>query len=145
MNRARARRLARDLQAMTMPEVMLVMHHIQQDSGQSAVDGIAKMVVEAATAPITQRARLAEMKLEILLRRVGDKKIQVIKVMREATGLGLKEAKLLVDSAPIRVVDSIAEISSMIHLSNAQLQIMHRNLVAAGANADIGSPQELGG
>ena len=46
---------------------------------------------------------------DVVLQTVGDKKIQVIKVVRELTGLGLKEAKDLVDGAPSTVKESIGK------------------------------------
>jgi len=46
---------------------------------------------------------------EVILQSVGDKKIQVIKVIREVTSLGLKEAKDLVDSAPSTVKDAVSK------------------------------------
>src|SRR5204863_562298 len=56
-------------------------------------------------------AAVAEEKTEfdVVLTGVGDKKIQVIKVVREITGLGLKEAKDLVDSAPKPVKEGVAQ------------------------------------
>jgi len=51
----------------------------------------------------------AQTEFDVLLNAVGDKKIQVIKVVRELTGLGLKEAKAVVDEAPSKVKEGISE------------------------------------
>jgi large subunit ribosomal protein L7/L12 len=68
----------------------------------------AAPVAVAAAAPAGAEAAPAEEKtdFEVVLKEIGDKKIQVIKVIRQITGLGLKEAKELVDSAPSTVKES---------------------------------------
>ena len=58
----------------------------------------------AATAPRPRRSRRT---VDVVLTAAGDKKIQVIKVVRAATGLGLKEAKALVDEAPKPIKEGI--------------------------------------
>lgn len=62
----------------------------------------------AAAAPAAAAAE-EQTEFEIVLKEVGAKKIQVIKVVREITGLGLKEAKDLVDAAPKSVKDSLSK------------------------------------
>lgn len=66
------------------------------------VTAAAPMAMAAAPGAAGAPAAAAEEKIsfDVILASVGDKKIQVIKVIREITGLGLKEAKDLVDSAP---------------------------------------------
>ena len=64
----------------------------------------------------------------VILVAAGDKKIQVIKVVRELTGLGLKEAKDLVDGAPKPVKEAIAK---------ADAEALLKQLVDAGATAEI--------
>ncbi len=75
-----------------------------------------KFNVTAAAAPVAvagggAAAEVAEEKVEfdVVLEGIGDKKIQVIKVVREVTSLGLKEAKDLVDSAPSTVREAISK------------------------------------
>ena len=51
----------------------------------------------------------AKTEFDVMLNAVGDKKIQVIKVVRELTGLGLKEAKAVVDEAPSKVKEGVSE------------------------------------
>ena len=73
------------------------------------VTAAAPVAVAAAGAPVAAgEAAPAEEKteFEVVLSAVGDKKIQVIKVIRQITGLGLKEAKELVDSAPSTVKEA---------------------------------------
>ena len=64
----------------------------------------------------------------VVLKSAGDKKIQVIKVVRELTGLGLKEAKDLVDGAPKPVKEGIAK---------ADAEAALKKLVDAGAKAEL--------
>ncbi len=74
--------------------------------------GVEPMAAVAAAAPAAGGAEaVAEEKTEfdVVLNSAGDKKIQVIKVVRELTSLGLKEAKELVDSAPSKVKEGIPE------------------------------------
>ena len=73
--------------------------------------GVTPMAPVAAAAPAGGGEAAVEEKTEfdVLLNAIGDKKIQVIKVVRELTGLGLKEAKDLVDSAPSKVKEGVPE------------------------------------
>jgi large subunit ribosomal protein L7/L12 len=74
--------------------------------------GVTPMAPVAAAAPAAGvAAAAAEEKTEfdVVLNAAGDKKIQVIKVVRELTGLGLKEAKDLVDGAPSKVKEGVPQ------------------------------------
>lgn len=63
----------------------------------------------AAAAGAAPEAAVEKDEFDVVLEGIGDKKIQVIKVVRELTGLGLKEAKAVVDSAPSAVKEAITE------------------------------------
>ena len=63
-----------------------------------------------------------------MLNSAGDKKVEVIKVVRAATGLGLKEAKDLVDGAPKAVKEGV---------SKADAEALKKQLEEAGANVDV--------
>ncbi|HEX6175940.1 MAG TPA: 50S ribosomal protein L7/L12, partial [Candidatus Binatia bacterium] len=65
---------------------------------------------------------------DVVLSEAGEKKIQVIKVVRELTGLGLKEAKDLVDGAPKNVKEGIAK---------AEAETIKKKLEEQGAKVDI--------
>ncbi|MBA2948109.1 MULTISPECIES: 50S ribosomal protein L7/L12 [Streptomyces] len=75
------------------------------------VTAAAPVAVAAAGAPGAPAAEAAEEKdeFDVILTGAGDKKIQVIKVVRELTSLGLKEAKDLVDGAPKPVLEKVAK------------------------------------
>jgi large subunit ribosomal protein L7/L12 len=69
----------------------------------------APVAAAGAAAPGAEAAAEEQDEFEVILEAVGDKKIQVIKVVRELTGLGLKEAKEVVDGAPKSVKDAVSK------------------------------------
>lgn len=74
--------------------------------------GVQPMAAVAAAAPAAgggEAAAEEKTEFDVVLNGAGDKKIQVIKVVRELTGLGLKEAKEVVDSAPSKVKEGVSE------------------------------------
>ena len=94
---------------MTVLELVELKNAIEEEWGVSAAAPVA--VAAAAPAGGGGDAGAAEEKdsFDVILTAAGDKKIQVIKVVRAATGLGLKEAKDLVDGAPGAVKEGIAK------------------------------------
>ena len=92
------------IEKMTVVELAELSKSLQDKFGVSAAVPVA-----AAGAAAPAEAAQAEEKTEfdVVLSAIGDKKIQVIKVVRELTGLGLKEAKDLVDGAPKAVKEGI--------------------------------------
>jgi large subunit ribosomal protein L7/L12 len=86
-------------------EIAALVKELEQELGVSAAAPVA--VAAAAAGP----AAAAEEKTEfnVILANAGDKKIQVIKVVRELTGLGLKEAKDLVDGAPKPIKEGVSK------------------------------------
>lgn len=73
------------------------------------VTAMAAPVAVAAAGGAVAEAVAEKEEFDVVLQAVGEKKIQVIKVVRELTGLGLKEAKDLVDSAPSTVKETIGK------------------------------------
>lgn len=69
----------------------------------------AAPVAAVAAAPTAAAPAEEKTEFDVVLKAAGDKKIQVIKVVREVTGLGLKEAKDLVESAPKAVKEAISK------------------------------------
>ncbi|MCU0732370.1 MAG: 50S ribosomal protein L7/L12 [Hyphomonas sp.] len=86
--------------------------------------------VMMAAAPAAAAAAPAEEKssFDVTLKAAGEKKIDVIKVVREATGLGLKEAKDLVDGAPKKVKEGLAK---------ADAEALKKKLEAVGATITL--------
>lgn len=96
------------ISSMTVLELAEFVKELENKFGVSAA---APMALAAAAAPSAQAQEEAPEKTEfdVVLSAVGDKKIQVIKVVRAITGLGLKEAKELVDGAPKPVKEGVPQ------------------------------------
>jgi large subunit ribosomal protein L7/L12 len=96
------------IENMTVVELSEFVKELEDKFGVSAAAPVA--AVAAAPAGAEGGAEAAEQtEFDVVLKGAGDKKIQVIKVVREITGLGLKEAKALVDSAPAPVKEKISK------------------------------------
>jgi large subunit ribosomal protein L7/L12 len=112
---------------MTVLELSQLIKEMEDKFGVSAA---AATVAVAAPAGGGGAAAAAEEKTEftVMLNSSGANKVNVIKVVRAVTGLGLKEAKDLVDGAPKAVKEAIAK---------ADAEALHKQLVEAGATAEI--------
>jgi large subunit ribosomal protein L7/L12 len=102
------------LSGLSILEVSDLVKKLEEKWGVSAAAPV--MAAGAAAAPAAAPAAVQEKEdFDVVLTSAGDKKIQVIKVVRELTGLGLKEAKDLVDGAPKTVKEAVpkAEAESM--------------------------------
>ncbi len=99
--------LIEEVKNMTVLELSELVSALEEEFGVSAA---APMSVAAAPAA-GGAAEAAEEKTEfdVVLTAIGDQKIKVIKVVREVTGLGLKEAKELVDNAPKPIKEGISK------------------------------------
>jgi len=100
--------IAEKLDTLTLLEASQLSKLLQERWGVSAAAAVAAPATAGAAAG---GAAAAEEKTEfdVVLNAAGEKKIQVIKVVRELTGLGLKEAKDLVDGAPKAVKEKVAK------------------------------------
>lgn len=86
------------------------------------------MQVSTSIAEETKKAAEEKTEFDVVLKEFGDKKIQVIKEVRSITGLGLKEAKALVDNAPKPVKEKI---------SKEEAENIKKQLEAVGASVEI--------
>lgn len=113
---------------MTVLELSELVKAFEEEFGVSAAAPV--MVAGAAPAGGGEAAAAPEEKSEfdVILANAGATKIQVIKVVREATGLGLKEAKDLVDNAPKPVKEG---------LSKADAEALKAKLEEAGATVEL--------
>ena len=95
------------IEQMTVLELAELVKDLEEKFGVSA----AAPVAVAAAAPVADAGAAAEEKTEfdVVLKEAGAEKIKVIKVVRELTGLGLKEAKALVDGAPVVVKEGVSK------------------------------------
>lgn len=109
---------------MTLMDAATLVKELEEELGVSAA---APVAVAAAAGPA---AAAAEEKTEfnVILADAGEKKIQVIKVVRELTGLGLKEAKDLVDGAPKPVKEAV---------SKADAENIKKKLEEQGAKVEV--------
>ena len=90
--------LIEDVKALTVLELSELVKALEEEFGVSAA---APVAAAAGAAPAADAAEAEEQtEFDVILSAVGDQKIKVIKVVREITGLGLKEAKAVVDEAP---------------------------------------------
>ncbi len=112
---------------MSVLELSEMVKELEEKFGVSAAAPVAMM---AAAGPAGEAAEAAEEKTEfdVILTTPGDKKIAVIKEVRAITGLGLKEAKELVDSAPKAVKEGIAKedaekIKAQLEEAGAQVEL----------------------
>jgi len=103
--------IANDLSGLTVMQVAELVKVLEQKWGVSAAVAAPVMMAAAGAPAAGGAAAAAEEKTEfaVHLLNAGDKKINVIKVVREVTSLGLKEAKDLVDGAPKVVKEGISK------------------------------------
>ena len=94
------------IEKMTVLELAEMVKELEEKFGVSA----AAPVAVAAAGPVAEAAAVEEKdEFDVILKECGDKKINVIKVVRAITGLGLKEAKDLVDGAPNTVKEGASK------------------------------------
>ncbi|MDO9493131.1 50S ribosomal protein L7/L12 [Acetobacterium sp.] len=90
--------LIEDVKGLTVLELSELVKALEEEFGVSAAAPMAMMAAPAAGGAAEEAEEQTE--FDVILTAAGDQKIKVIKVVRELTGLGLKEAKALVDEAP---------------------------------------------
>jgi large subunit ribosomal protein L7/L12 len=90
---------------MTVLELAELVKALQDKFGVSAAAPVAAAAAPAAGAAAAEEKTA----FDVILKSAGDKKIQVIKVVRELTGLGLKEAKEVVDAAPKTLKEGVSK------------------------------------
>lgn len=115
------------IKGMSVLELSELVKSLEEEFGVSAA---AMMAAPAAGAAAAAPAEAAEEKSEfdVVLSTVGDKKIEVIKVVRSVTTLGLKEAKDLVDGAPNTVKEKV---------NKEEAEALKAQLEAAGATVEL--------
>lgn len=114
------------LSALTLMEAAQLVKDLEETWGVKAATGGGGGGGGGAAAPAAAAAEQTEFTVELTA--AGDKKIQVIKVVREITGLGLKEAKDLVDGAPKVLKEGV---------SKADAEAMQKKIEAEGAKVTV--------
>ena len=112
------------IEGMTVLELSELVKAMEEKFGVSA----AAPVAVAAAGGAAGAAAEEKSEFDVVLTAAGDKKINVIKAVREATGLGLKEAKALVDGAPAPVKEKV---------SKADAEALKAKLEEAGASVEL--------
>ena len=110
----------------TLVEVMELVKAMEEKFGVSAAAPVA--VAAGPAAGGDGAAAEEQTEFTVVLKAVGDKKVEVIKVVRAITGLGLKEAKDLVESAPKEIKEGVAK---------EEAEKIKKDLEAAGATAEL--------
>jgi large subunit ribosomal protein L7/L12 len=104
---ATAAKLIEEIKKMSVLELSELVKALEEEFGVSATAVAAAAPAAAAAAGDGAAVEEESATVDVMLTGAGEKKIQVIKVVRAATGLGLKEAKALVDEAPKPVKEGI--------------------------------------
>jgi len=114
------------LKNLSLIDAAALVKELEAELGVSAAAPVA--VAAAAAAGAAAAAAPEKEEFNVVLTGSGDKKIQVIKVVRELTGLGLKEAKDLVDGAPKPVKEGV---------NKAEAEEIKKKLEAAGGSVEL--------
>ena len=119
--------LMETIENMTVLELSELVSALEERFGVSAT-AVAAAPAAAAAGDGAAAAEEEQTEFDVVLQGPGEKKIQVIKVVRAATGLGLKEAKALVDEAPNPVKEA---------LSREDAEALQAQLEEAGASVEL--------
>jgi len=114
------------LEKATMLEISDLIKDIEEKFGVTAAAPVA-VAAGPAAGPAAEAAE-EQTEFDVVLTSSGDKKIQVIKVVRAITGLGLKEAKELVDSAPKAIKEAV---------TNAEAEDIKKQIEEVGGIVDV--------
>lgn len=117
-------KIVEDLSKLSVLEAAELSKMLEEKWGVSAAAPVAVAAAGGAAAPAAE----AKTEFDVVLAASGDKKIEVIKVVREITGLGLKEAKDLVEAAPKPLKAGVAK---------ADAEAMKKKLEEVGAKVEL--------
>ncbi len=113
-----------EIKTLTILELADLVKAVEEEFGVSAAAPVGVVAVAGAAAPAAEE----KTEFDVVLTGFGDKKLNVIKAIREITGLGLKEAKDLVEGCPKAVKEGI---------SKDEAEKVKADLEAAGASVEI--------
>ncbi|MGI5858440.1 MAG: 50S ribosomal protein L7/L12 [Tepidanaerobacteraceae bacterium] len=115
------------IENMTVLELSELVKELQDRFGVTAAAPVA-MAAAPAAGGAAEAAEAEQTEFDVILSAIGDQKIKVIKAVREITGLGLKEAKDVVDSAPKAVKEKV---------SKEEAEQIKEKLAEVGATVEI--------
>ena len=116
--------LIEEVKALTVLELSELVHALEDEFGGSAA---APVAVAAAAAPAAEAAA-EKTEFDVVLASFGDEKIKVIKAVREITGLGLADAKAVVEAAPKAIKEGV---------SKDEAEDLKKKLEEAGAKVEL--------
>ena len=116
--------LIEEIKTLSVLELSEMVKALEEEFGVSAAAPVAVAAAPAAAAPAAEE----KTEFDVVLKSLGSNKINVIKVVREITGLGLKEAKELVDGAPKNVKEGV---------SKDEAESIKTKLTEAGAEVEV--------
>ena len=105
---AQIEKLMDDIKGLTVLELNQLVKALEDEFGVSAAAAAPVMMAGAAPGAAAEAVE-EKTEFDVFLNSIGDKKINVIKAVREVTSLGLKEAKELVESAPTKVKEGVSK------------------------------------
>ncbi|HRD49730.1 MAG: 50S ribosomal protein L7/L12 [Candidatus Competibacter sp.] len=108
---------------MTVMEIVELISAMEEKFGVTAAVAMAAAPAAAAAAPVEEKTEF-----DVVMSSFGEKKVEVIKVVRALTGLGLKEAKDLVEGVPSMIKEAIPK---------AEAEDIKKKLEEAGAKVDV--------
>ena len=114
-----------EVTTLSVLELAELVHALEEEFGVSAAAAAAPAAAAGGAAAPAEEEKT---EFDVVLKEVGANKIAVIKVVRELTGLGLKEAKAMVDAAPATVTEAVAK---------ADAEGMVEKFKEAGATAEL--------
>ena len=116
--------LIEEIKVLTVLDLSDLVHALEEEFGVSAA---APVAVAAAAAPAAEAA-VEKTEFDVVLASFGDEKIKVIKAVREITGLGLADAKAVVESAPKAIKEGV---------SKDEAEELKKKLEAVGAKVEL--------
>lgn len=116
------------VKGMTVLELSELIKTFEEEFGVSAAAPVATAAAPGAPAAEEAAEEEEQTEFDVILNSAGEKKVQVIKVVRELTGLGLKESKALVDEAPKPIKEKI---------SKEEAETIREKISEAGGTAEI--------
>ena len=113
-----------EIKSLTILELADLVKAVEEEFGVSAAAPVGVVAVAGAAAPAAEE----KTEFDVVLKSAGDKKLNVVKAVKEITGLGLKEAKEMVDGAPKTVKEGV---------SKDEAESLKKTLEEAGAEVEV--------
>ena len=119
--------IVEEIKGLTILELNELVKAVEEEFGVSAAP-VAAVAVAGAAAPAAAAAEAEKSEYDVVMTSFGDKKLDVIKVVREITGLGLKEAKEMVEGVPSKIKEGA---------SKEDAEALKAKLTEAGATVEL--------